>query len=1780
MSVPGLSRDQRRQLVALLTALLVLLVASAGTVPTHAQSAAALTLEKSVDRDTLSPGQRVTYRLGVGCSSGTAMCEGATLTDQVPAPLVVESVESATSATVEQDGNRVTVYFTETRADGTTGMTAGSTADVLITVSLPEGTPPELNGQSLLNSAELSARNAAAVRAEARLTLDVPVSLGAEVTKRWGVPSVGTGSTETIPLHLTGIANTSNIGASSLELREPSGGTNPFDLVEIIGLAGVTLPQGADEAQVIALTAGGEVPGPWSANPQLPAGVDPATITGLRVIFADASASGGIVAGGAGGSVELHTRLRSGVGERRVDNEVSVVAHTPQGESAPVTAAASFTVDPPSYAVEATKSVQPGWVIQGDEAVVSIGARNASNQWFDTMSLTETAASFFGPGVDFTGFRQTSWPAGADTATLTVGGTTYPLMNDGGTVRWPAPVPEDVSGFVLEFSGAFPPGATIGARFAVTGSAPGGYWNTVEATGAGGGNDAVHHQATAYLGIGERRVVFGANKYFGDNPGATPTIEGVPGETVTAILQGWVGERHGPVHQIVQEDVFNAELSAALTATAVRVLDAREAQTVVVERLAQGTWSTIPGDAGTYPLGAGTEGIRIRYLADPAGSGFGYEHVRAAIDFEVTAELEDGLTLSNGLVVGPGADDAGVSDESRGELTVDKHPRLHVTKLWYPAHVTVSPDEPNPRSMLQLVARNTSAFAVDRLEVSEPGGDTNAFELIDITRLSVRLHGNAAGQPRPEDAALTLYLADGRTSRFAGAGALNPSRESWADVVGFDFALVSPSGQATIPRGAVVEVAVDTELRRQVRSDGTDIEQALAALEPPSVIRNSADAVIGRGADTASGSASATLTVDTAEPADITVDAVKTLTPSSGTILQPGARPTEVAVQLALAPGQAAPDRLVLEDVDPTFWNAFDLHGWTDASLLYWAPSGAVELVPEYLVGAAFTADEGELAVSGGEWVPSGPFDVTGDHLPQDFGAGLPDGVEPGAVQGVRITIATTNGEPLPGGVWNGVTGRSDYSLSLAVTSRPVLRSGELNGNPGVPNPGESTAATVVNTMTGTAARLGSQAVDTDDASFTVLPGQTAAEVSKTAGGQDTTTTTAGGLVSYTLEVTNTGTAPIIDPVITDLLPADADGPQLLLFEEGTVGYSVSPKAASITTDPQKVTLVVDDAPSQPAVTVTFPDGSALMPGETYTVTLPLIVRPGHPAASGLVNTLEVTSAAPGSRWTDTAVVNVVTGQAYQSRKLVREVTPEGAGPTGTVTAHGAADGATCTDDGDGFHRYPCVVQTRPGGHAEWQLSVTNTGNVDTQRIEILDILPWVGDAYVAPSLGSVQRGTEWQPTVVSIADPVVPAGTEVTTEYLLGDPAECVPGGPSSDPWRGCDAPGQWTDQQPADLAAVRAMRWVFEFDGGLRPTEGVTVSVVTESGDAWPEGAVHPPEAWNSFAYQTTAVVDGRADHRVQEPNKAGISFPKVEPASVIVAKEWVIDGEPPVADGAQPDGWDAHLTLSGPDGASATDQDWSVPREGYLAGDGVTIDETVSGLPPLCELESVDLSLHGGVPVPLPDAVTVTLEPGENRYTITNTVSCRAELTLLKHVDGADPESGFVPAAWDLTATPAGTSTALAPVTVTGDAAVSPANTFAVRPDHTYTLTEVLAEGSAALAYRHVAVERYVGEDPQRPDHAAAGDWVGVADPSAVAVSRGEHAIVRFVNAPVQAVVLPLTGGLGPAAYVALGSLVLAVALCAGVAHHLHSRRTQPQHHLRPRPTGGERNGDTNE
>jgi large repetitive protein len=213
----------------------------------------------------------------------------------------------------------------------------------------------------------------------------------------------------------------------------------------------------------------------------------------------------------------------------------------------------------------------------------------------------------------------------------------------------------------------------------------------------------------------------------------------------------------------------------------------------------------------------------------------------------------------------------------------------------------------------------------------------------------------------------------------------------------------------------------------------------------------------------------------------------------------------------------------------------------------------------------------------------------------------------------------------------------------------------------------------------------------------------------------------------------------------------------------------------------------------------------------------------------------------------------------------------------------------------------------------------------------------------------------------------------------------------------------------------------------------------------------------------------------------------------AELTVHKQWVVNGTPGTLD-QFPQGFTAAATVGGSTAA------WNTAIE--VATGVVVVDEGTPGVPaPYCRVTGQHVtSFNGGAVGPIDIAgagsySTPALAVGStNSVTITNTVVCDGQLTLVKNVENGTTGGTAAASAWTLTATP---STGSA---ISGTSGVSGAAT----PGTTYTLTE--SGGPAGYTLSGIVCAT-----------SATGPWTGPAV-TTVTVGAQEHVYCRFTNTAV--------------------------------------------------------------
>ncbi|MGU3647046.1 VWA domain-containing protein [Microbacterium sp. C23T] len=134
----------------------------------------------------------------------------------------------------------------------------------------------------------------------------------------------------------------------------------------------------------------------------------------------------------------------------------------------------------------------------------------------------------------------------------------------------------------------------------------------------------------------------------------------------------------------------------------------------------------------------------------------------------------------------------------------------------------------------------------------------------------------------------------------------------------------------------------------------------------------------------------------------------------------------------------------------------------------------------------------------------------------------------------------------------------------------------------------------------------------------------------------------------------------------------------------------------------------------------------------------------------------------------------------------------------------------------------------------------------------------------------------------------------------------------------------------------------------------------------------------------------------------------------ADITVNKVWKVNGVE-YANGAQPAGLSAQLTLTGPGAAGATNQGWGVTRTGYTQNGSATINESVTLIDPTMCTNVAKITTLNGSPadIALGSGYQMQLTQEHNTATITNTVTCQSRLTLVKNVANGPGDAS----SWDL-------------------------------------------------------------------------------------------------------------------------------------------------------------------
>lgn len=198
----------------------------------------------------------------------------------------------------------------------------------------------------------------------------------------------------------------------------------------------------------------------------------------------------------------------------------------------------------------------------------------------------------------------------------------------------------------------------------------------------------------------------------------------------------------------------------------------------------------------------------------------------------------------------------------------------------------------------------------------------------------------------------------------------------------------------------------------------------------------------------------------------------------------------------------------------------------------------------------------------------------------------------------------------------------------------------------------------------------------------------------------------------------------------------------------------------------------------------------------------------------------------------------------------------------------------------------PTIGMTKEGGLVDYKISISNIGNAELQKIEIVDILPYIGDTGVI----DVDTARESQFSVYAINDVTAKIikedGTEETTafEIYYSESEDPVRTGSS---YTTIGTVDDWSLEPPEDLTNIKSIK-VVTYDIIVTPSDIFEVDV---SGVA-PVGVTEDQIAWNSFsAVVSFTTYAGEQDEMVAiEPQKVGVQiYSSTENTGTVTGFTW---------------------------------------------------------------------------------------------------------------------------------------------------------------------------------------------------------------------------------------------------------------------------------------------------
>ena len=671
-------------------------------------------------------------------------------------------------------------------------------------------------------------------------------------------------------------------------------------------------------------------------------------------------------------------------------------------------------------------------------------------------------------------------------------------------------------------------------------------------------------------------------------------------------------------------------------------------------------------------------------------------------------------------------------------LITDVPLTIDATKTWGGGPLGIPqagvPQSEYPTGRVTITASNTTPAKIDQLTITEPDTSnqgpesctTNPFDqfnLVDFATIT------SPGDIGATDVTTTLTSQGGGTTTYTRDQALALTESELTDVVAMTVTYTGRINAATTTVNPTATVTFDSRLRTTDRTTGAAPQPDTTVCDQTHV--NGADMVDFPGF-TKDQDAYREADIDLV-PQGIDVIAGKSFDPTS--ITEPSHGP--VTITLSGQPdgptGSGSPPsravEMVLTDNTPTFWNAYDFTSLDDVT--FTNPINQIQV--DAFTGGTWSVVAGQPVLTGGSWHTGTP--TAGPALSP------PHGVTATQVQGLRFTFTRSDGAN-----WENPADPTQ-TISFTVGRRDTLNTGgpvlpDLAQNP--PAPGETSPGVTTNTATAEAISSdvdanGHPLTAFDDADATIVykHANNAVQVRKTPTGD---TVAPGTPFKYTMTFTNAGDVDITNPVITDVFPSDAQGPQIQLGPDPAYTFAIT-GGAGMPTNPADVTIDASDT----GIVFTFPAGSTLPIGATYTITYMAETRPGLPAGTQFTNTVGVTADRPwdacdggtgggldpASGQCQAVATNTVTSAG--AIEVTKEVHAQGSDVLGVaIDPLWLSTPPSCTADADGFYARPCIPIAQPGGTITWRWHFENSGN-----------LPLTGSS---ASTGYRPPATQWPP--------------------------------------------------------------------------------------------------------------------------------------------------------------------------------------------------------------------------------------------------------------------------------------------------------------------------------------------------------------------------------------------------------------------------------------------------